>query len=317
MTRQNSVLNILFVKRLNDLMVSIYFHADDYATSANADQDFIELCQQGKLDSFSIMPNMSCWAQSIDRYKDKVSTFKKRPKVSVHLNFMEGKACAKLADVNLLTDEQGLFCLSWGDLFKASCYSKHKVELREQLKIEIIAQIERVLLSGVMAPDQRLRIDSHQHTHMIPLVYDALSDALDEKGYHVEYIRNAYDPLSIYLRYPSLYATYSVINLIKCIILNTFSHRVQRKNRARNLADNILCGVMFSNNMDLKRVAKVLKAFKEKAQVRNATLEFLFHPGISLSSEITQEFTKQGFIDFHLAQTRDDEKQALLNLSDD
>ena len=296
------------------MMTSIYFHADDYATSSNADQDFIELCQQGRLDSFSIMPNMSCWEQSVQRYKDNISTFVKRPKVSVHLNFMEGKACANLNQVSLLTDTQGLFCLGWGELFKASLYSKHKAELRKQLKIEIIAQIERVLASGVMTPEQRLRIDSHQHTHMIPLVYDALSDALDEKGYHVEYIRNARDPLSIYLRYPSLYPSYSLINIIKCMILNTFSYRVQRKNRARNLVDNILCGVMFSNRMDLERVAKVCKAFKDKAETDNATLEFLFHPGISLPSEINEEFTKQGFIDFHLAQTRDAEKQALLNL---
>lgn len=73
---------------------------------------------------------------------------------------------------------------------------------------------------------------------------------------------------------------------------------------------------MFSNKMDLKRVTKVLGAFMEKARKRNATLEFLFHPGMSLPHEINDEFTKQGFIDFHLAQTRDDEKQALLNLGD-
>lgn len=297
-------------------MPSIYFHADDYATSAHADQDFIQLCQLGRLDSFSIMPNMSCWALSIANYKDQIPSFTKRPKVSVHLNFMEGRACADLTEVSLLTDAQGFFCLSWGDLFKASLYSKHKIELRRQLKNEIIAQIDRVLASGVMTPEQKLRIDSHQHTHMIPLVYDALTDALDERGYDVEYIRNAHDPLSIYLKYPSLYASYSPVNIIKCMILNVFSYRVQRKNRTRNLADNILCGVMFSNKMDLKRVAKVATAFKAKAQARNATLEFLFHPGISLASEINEEFTKQGFIDFHLAQTRDDEKQALLNLGD-
>ena len=41
---------------------------------------------------------------------------------------------------------------------------------------------------------QGLRIDSHQHTHMIPVVAEALFEVLEEQGWKASYIRDAKEP---------------------------------------------------------------------------------------------------------------------------
>jgi len=298
-------------------MSSLDFHADDYATSPQADKDFIELLGQGRLDSFSIMPNMSCWDQSLALYKKKLPSFPFVPKISIHLNFMEGHACADPLSIPLLVDANGIFKLSWGDLFKISLLGSkvRKLALKRQLMLEIIAQTQKVISSG-MVNIHKLRFDSHQHTHMIPLVFDALLAAIDQEQYEVEYIRNSVDPLSLYVRYPHLYTSYSGINIIKCCLLNYYARRVAKLNQEHHLPTNILCGVMFSGKMDLLRLRQVIDGFSTRSQKKQCVAEILFHPGMSVPDEIGSEFSKQGFIDFHLSKNRHIEKYALQNRAD-
>ena len=42
----------------------------------------------------------------------------------------------------------------------------------------------------------------------------------------------------------------------------------------------------------------------KKAEKKNRTVELLFHPGTMLKNELTDEFTKSGFNDFHLSENR-------------
>ena len=66
----------------------------------------------------------------------------------------------------------------------------------------------------------KLRIDSHQHTHLIPVVADALFEVLEENQWEVEYIRNAKEPIGPFLKMNSLYSSYQAINFVKNILLN-------------------------------------------------------------------------------------------------
>lgn len=72
---------------------------------------------------------------------------------------------------------------------------------------------------------------------------------------------------------------------------------------SKNLPVNYLCGVYFSGKMD-GRIESVLPKFIKKSKKTNRKTELLFHPGTMFEPELTDEFTKPGFNEFHLSKNR-------------
>ncbi len=281
------------------------FHADDFALTAHSDHDIAALLESGTLDSISVMPNMSGFPRACGLLANSGGQFP-YPKISVHLNFMEGRSLCAHDEVPHLTDEHGFFRISWGRLLRWNCSPFMRKKIRRELAAEIERQARAVTDSGILR-EQRLRFDSHQHPHMIPLVFDALCDAvvsLSAQGIGTEFIRNARDTLFPYLKAGMFFCGFSPANLIKCMILNFFAHRVTRKLKQMHLPENCLCGVFFSGNMDSARLKKVLPAFVRLARRRGITAEILFHPGTALAQELDGEFTKAGFNEFHTSPQR-------------
>lgn len=291
----------------------IDIHADDYALSPSSDLDIITLCKAGKLDSISVMPNMAICDTACKLFLNEKSNFPKKIKISIHLNFVEGKCCAPYEKVSHLIDENGLFTVSWGKLLLWSYSPFVRKKIRAELSAEIIAQTEKMIHYGIL-DSSALRFDSHQHPHMIPIVFDALVDAISEmqkKNYKVEYIRCATDPILPYLKKIELYKTFSPINIIKCIILNVLSHKAKHELKKMNMPVSYLCGVFFSDNMDSYRVKKMIPALAEKAEKENRPLEILFHPGLMLESELSDEIN---FVEAHTSKNRHVEFDAVMNI---
>ncbi|MGI5117645.1 ChbG/HpnK family deacetylase [Treponema sp. SP13] len=278
----------------------IDFHADDYALSQNSDDDIIRLCKEGKLDSISIIPNLQVFDSSILKLKKSNNDFPKRIKFSIHLNFMEGKPVSNCELIPDLIDEKGFFCLSWGKLLIWNYNPLKRKKIKEQLVLEITAQIDRCIKAGVLDINA-LRIDSHQHPHMIPIFKEAIFEAIKEKNYQVEYIRNTNDPINFYKKSKCQKTNFS--NILKCLILNYYSKRFSKILKMNNLPDSYLCGVYYSGKMD-ERIKNAIPVFKSEAIKHNRKFELLFHPGTMLKEELTQEFTKEGFTDFHLSKNR-------------
>ena len=291
-------------------MAKIDFHADDYALTENSDNDIIALCREGKLDSVSVIPNLKIFDTSAQKFLSAKNDFPKEVKVSVHLNVMEGKCLADKVAIPDLVDSRGYFNTSWGKLFLASLNPLKRGRIRLQLKTEIIMQIKRAVNSG-LCDATALRLDSHQHPHMIPVFFDALADALAELQIKPEYVRNSCDPISCYLFVPALWKFFSPANIIKCLILNHYARRVERWQKRNGIGTNLLCGVFFSGFMGAERVQKALPNFIKECKRFGSDLELLFHPGTVLQTELTDEFTKRGFNDFHLSAGRKVEFDAL------
>ncbi len=289
------------------------FHADDYALSLSSSQDIISLGEKGCIESISIIPNMSLFETSAPLLK----AFPQAVKRSIHLNFMEGRSCLPAAQIPDLVDGDGFFKVSWGSLFLANFNPFKRQTVKKQLAAEIIAQVEKCIATGVVDP-MVLRLDSHQHPHMIPLVQDALLDAVDcleKQGRKVTFIRNTEDPISVYFHSWKTLRGFSAANLLKCIILNCFSFRFKRKLKERGLEAGYLCGVFYSGRMDYERLIEVLPRFEKLAEKKKRRVEVLFHPGCVKKEEITPEFTKPGFVQFHLSNNRHVEFDALCRLS--
>ena len=172
------------MKKLNSILD---IHADDYALSPNSDSDIINLCKLGKLNSISIIPNLKIFNLSVQNFLKEKNSFPNEIKVSVHTNVMEGKCCySNPAELPHLVNTEGYFITSWGKLFVQNYIPFLRNKIIIELKKEIIAQIETCINANVINTNG-IRIDSHQHPHMIPLFYEAIFEALDEKKYSVEY----------------------------------------------------------------------------------------------------------------------------------
>ena len=289
------------------------FHADDYAVSPSVVWDINLLGKLGVLDSISILPNMPAFEQGVVGMGNALKSLKK----SVHLNFVEGKSCLNKGQIPDLVDENNCFNLSWGSLLAANFFPKKARVLKGQLAAEIVAQVERCIAAGLVEP-QALRLDSHQHTHMIPLVQDALFEAVDSleaQGRKVVFVRNTQDPLFLYFKTKGGLKGFSFLNMIKCLLINWFSRRFRRLLGRRNLPVGYLCGLFYSGCMDEARLKAVLPAFERFATKKKTRVEVLFHPGSVKKEEISPEFTKPGFVQFHISKNRHKEFNALCLLS--
>lgn len=295
-------------------MNEIDFHADDYALSEHSDNDILSLCKEGKLDSISVMVNMRRAPEAVKLLLDEAK-FPSPVLVSIHLNLMEGCPCANHEEVKDLVDDNGFFKVSWLQLVLWSYNPVKRNRIRKQLATEINAQIEKAIALGIADP-KHLRLDSHQHPHMIPIVFDALEDAIKQHNYGVDYIRNSEDPIRFYLRHPGLYRTLRPINLVKCMILNHYARHVRHGLQKMRIPATYLCGVCFSGHMDTERIRVMIPDFLKAGGEHHRPVEFLFHPGTMLKDEQTEEFTKPGFNEFHFSEGRRIEYQAVEETND-
>lgn len=307
-------------------MVKTDIHADDYALTVNTSKDMLECMQAGKLDSISIVPNMSCFEECMEMFYAQIPKLPFVPLMSVHLDFVEGRSLAKKGEVPLLVQgDSDLMGLSWGGLFKYSYLPGKRSQVKEQLKREIKAQIGRTMAAidkcveiakkhGIPCGQDGLRLDSHQHAHMIPVVWEAVLEVVDEGGFKLTYIRNSKEVLSVFVSEVSLWKTYRPINFVKNRLLSFYSHKVDRYYRAHGMEPMYLWGLVMSGYMDQERIEKLYLKMLGKTDRDSRTLEILFHPGITLSEEVTPEIAREAVDTFYLSKDRHVEKKALMHL---
>ena len=289
------------------------FHADDYGISRNSCNDIIFLAENKMIDSLSILPNMNTFPYAIDLLKKLDNSVSDNLKITVHLNFMEGHCCADQKSIPNLVDEKGFFKISWGKLFIYNYIPFIRRKIKKQLYTEITAQTQKCIDSGILN-NKLLRFDGHQHTQMIPIVFDALLQSIkyfEQLGIKTEYIRNTQDPIAPYYKNKDIRNTFNKINIIKCLILNFYSIRIRKILKKMQLPVNYLCGVFFSGNMDFERLSKILPFYTTKPERENRIIEILFHPGTVMQQEITEEFVKPDFNIFHLSEGRKIEFSAI------
>lgn len=303
-------------------------HADDYGISLHASKDILSCIKAGKLDSISVITNMSAYDEAAKELVYEMSSLEKRPLLTVHLNFLEGHCCANVEDVPHLVNEKGYFSIGWGTLFKWN-FSTQKETIKRELKAEVKAQTKRFL--QYFSECGPLRFDGHQHTQMIPLVYNALLEVIQEEAYEVSYIRVTREPMRAYLKAFSLWTSYKPINWVKNVLLNLLATGLELKLNKMNLAferdshgelrDTVPCrrmylwGVVMSGCMNEQRVHKLLGNMTKQAKNRNRHLEILFHPGSLVSEEMGEEFCDLGANKFHLSKNRSIEFEAVMDLT--
>lgn len=305
-------------------MVKIDIHADDYALTVHTSQDMLECMRAGKLDSISIVPNMSCFETCMEMLYAQIPTLPFVPLMSVHLDFVEGRSLAGRKEVPLLVrGDTDLMGLSWGGLFTYSYLPGKRRQLKKQLKREIKAQIAQAQKAidkcgeianrhGVACEQKGLRLDSHQHAHMIPVVWEAVLEVVREEGFPLSYIRNSKEVLGVFLAQRSLWKTYRLVNFVKNRLLSFYAHKVDRYYASQGMEQMYLWGLVMSGRMDKARIEILYPKMLQKAKQDGRTLEILFHPGLTLREEATPEIAKEAADDFYMRKDRHVEKAAVL-----
>ena len=298
-------------------------HADDYALTVNTSKDMLTCMKKGQLDSISIVPNMSCFRECVEMLYQAIPTLPFLPKMSVHLDFVEGHSLAGAEEAPLLVKGgSAIMGLSWGGVFLLSYLPWKRWAAKEQLKKEIKAQIEAVQAAvqyamdiakehGIPCAQKRVRIDSHQHAHMIPVVWEALTEVIAEEKYDVEYIRNPKEMMAVFLAEISLWKTYRPINFVKNRLLSLYSHKADRYAKVHDMEQMYLWGLIMSGHMDYDRVVKLYPKIAAKAEKDNRVLEILFHPGLMLPAEASDEIGGDAAEDFYLRRDRHVEMDAV------
>lgn len=277
-------------------------HADDYGLSVDNSRTMIELIREGKLDSISIICVMDCFDECMDMLKEAWDSFEKKPLITVHIDLVDGISC---------TDAYRL--MSWGGLFKVSLLGGSKRrELRSVLAEEIKSQIVKVTES--LPAGTELRLDSHMHTHMIPVVADAMWDAVDSLGASVSFVRVAREPIAPFISEVKLWTSYSPVNFAKNFILNFYSGRMERECDKRGIEHGLLWGLIMSGGMDRRRVGVLWDKMCGYAKRKDAYLEVLFHPGIITPEEVVRCHNVPDICKFYVAEGRNIELDAVKGL---
>lgn len=286
-------------------------HADDYGYTLNTSRGMLS-CMDN-LDSISIICNTSYFENSMELLYESIPDMKKLPKLAVHLNLVEGFSC----DGSILNK-------GWGYYFVNSFTFRRK-KIKEEIKKEIKYQIDRVTETvnrcidiarenGVEVSQKGIRIDSHTHTHPVPVIFDALCEVIKENNYDIEFIRNPKEPLWPFLRNVKLYKTYSLINFVKNFILNVLSFRIDRYADSHGIDRVYMCGLVMSGHMDYERLQAVYDDFCNKAKRDNRYMEFLFHPGTALRDEETEEHSRENMSYFNESGNREIERDTVLRI---
>lgn len=264
-----------------------------------------ECIDAGAINTVSILPNFD----SIDLEE---LTKDNDLRISLHLNLVEGKCMAKPDEVWLIADQKGNIKHTFGGLLKLSIFKRK--EFARQIEKEIRAQV--VYWNERLPEGRGFCIDSHQHTHMIPAIFKALLKVLREEEIKVRHIRIPAEPLLPFIKKPSLYFTYSAINLIKQWLLKFLWQLNKPLAKKQKSPTSYFLGILFSGRMDDRRVSDVLKEYKKIASKQNYDIEVLFHPGY-IDKEITDFKDKNiVFEHFYLSADRKLEFDSVMNLKE-
>ena len=281
----------------------IYFCADDYGISRSSNTRIEECLKKGVLNKISVLPN-----GDVSDFNERL--FGENIKLSLHLNLVEGYPLSKKEEVSLLVSDKGFFKHSFIGLFFLSLFGNRRL-LEKQLYNEIKAQID--FWKNKMGENTPILIDSHQHTHMIPLIFRTLMRVIREEDVEVEYIRIPAEPILPFIKSPSLYLTFSPVGLVKQWLLKFLNFANQKELKKANIKSAAFMGILFSGRLTEDKINKLLPHYKKQ----NENIELAFHSGFLERGEPLIDGCRPGFKKFYYSQWRREEYNTLINFRKD
>lgn len=242
-------------------------HADDLGISPGVTERIFAACDAGAIDSVSLVPNGLAFDSAVRGLLARPGII-----VSLHLNLVEGRPVCSPGEVPALVDSDGYFRHTFGSLW-ASHFSSGPLG-RQCLASQVRLELTRQILRAKKALGKRcLRVDSHQHYHLLPFVLDEILRVGPELG--VKYVRTAREP---WHWVPGLSPRDWLVGYARRALLGALSSRAARRIRACGLETNRwLLGVAASGKMERRAAEAALAAAARRGGASD--IEILFHPG--------------------------------------
>lgn len=147
-------------------MKKIIVNADDFGLSTSVNQAILDVYQRGNLTSTTLMVNMPGTQEAVQIAKAHSGL-----SVGLHFCLTEGRALTK---VSSLTDEQGMFFSRQKLIARCAAGKVHLADIRREFQ----AQVDFFPKNGLTLA----HIDSHQHCHMMPVVFFAILGQINTLG---------------------------------------------------------------------------------------------------------------------------------------
>ena len=161
--------------------------ADDFGLSAGVNAGIIRAHREGILTDASLMVNGQA-------FEEAVALARAHPSLSVglHLMLLQGRAVLPRERIPHLVDGVGMF--GTNPIWTGLRYF-FTPGIREQLRREIVAQLEKFAATGLLLS----HVDGHLTIHMHPTVVRILLEVADH--YHIQAVRLPREPLGPALRF--------------------------------------------------------------------------------------------------------------------
>lgn len=150
-------------------MVNLIFNADDFGISQGVNEAIYRAHTQGVLNSTSIMITLKYVPHALELAKQMPNL-----NIGLHANLTNENSVLPKEEIPLLVGENGKFKHGFVNLAILSVL--HPKELKNQAQKEIKAQIEKAISCGI----KLTHLDSHRHIHMIPAIFKACMELVEE-----------------------------------------------------------------------------------------------------------------------------------------
>ena len=276
-------------------MNKLTIHADDFGISKVHSNTILACIEHGAINSVSIIVTTDVDRDDIAA----ISSYGKNVALRLHVNLVEGKPLL-LSTESPLVDDNGEFKYNFAGLLIKYYTSpaKTRIRMKNDLRSEIIAQVEKyVSLTGL----EEIALDGHMHFHMLPFIFRIIL-SLSEK-YNITFIRMSGERLRLTT---SDLRNYLSLNIIKVLVLNTFSFIDRRIPDYNNVSEQNIVGILNTGRITLATIKLALRRIP-----KGKNIEIIFHPaGVNDVSQIHWT-SRKTFHKFYTSDSRQSEMKLL------
>lgn len=250
-------------------------NADDFGMSKSVNRAVLDGYSNGVLKSASIVANGEAFQDAVNDIIPNCPELG----VGIHLNITEGFSLCQ--DVASLTDSESKFNNSYLKLLLKS-YNPKEQEFLNDLEREFRRQIETV-----MSKTKVTHIDSHQHIHSIPKIFEIVARLAKEYG--IKNVRTHFE--KVYL-VPDIFKIFNfkyVLNVFRVLFFDLMTllnesivHRYELK------TNDYLVGLVYDMMIDSLTVAygAIFTNYKR------TTVEAIIHPCRYEDGTVDHRFTE-------------------------
>jgi len=285
---------------------NIYMHADDYGLTKGISRSLDKLIDDDKINSISIIVN---------GYEELEYDLKKEIRIASHINIFENKPVSNRDSLTTILDKNGCFRESF--VFYLFLYYFSSIKKRRKIKSQIYVEVESQLLKliEILGNSKKINsIDSHNHIHMIPYIFDIFTKICVK--HQIKSIRTTHEYFDFNFPKVNLIKFSFYVGVIKHILLNIFTFINLKKVKSNNLSTNkYFIGVLFSGRMTKELVLSSINKIK-KTLKSDEYIETVLHPGVAAVDEYSFWEKSPSLAEFYASKNRINENIILKNIDD-